>query len=226
MTEDGTLYDQAGSPLFAPLFAEKYRVQVAATDIQYQHTYLTWSERPQTPTSYGQAPFYSYVGHIDRNGQLKDIYGLPGDTMWIGGEFQRGGDAPPALYGRFRFGESKDYVRDVSWGAVLDLRAAQLHRLKQLEGGLSPGQFVWVQDLVEARPSETARTNSWRKVTGTDSCLNVRAEPSLSAGVTTCFADDVLVAETGERVTADGTEWVHIGTRWTQGGWVSAEFQK
>ena len=224
MAQDGAMYDQAGAPLFAPLFAEKYRIQIAATDIQYQHTYLTWEERPGTPTTYEQAPFYSYVGHIDRDGQLRDIYGLPGDTIWIGGEFQRDGGAPPALYGRFRFGDSQDYVRDVSWGAVLDLRTAELHRLTQLEGGLRPGQFVWVQDLVEVRAPETAAPNAWRRVSGTGSCLNVRSEPSLSAPVRACLADDVLVADTGERVTTDGIDWVHIGTRWAPGGWVSAEF--
>ena len=228
-TDDaGYFYDGAGTRLFGPLFAEQYRMTIASADPQYQHTYVTWDERPpNTQLGWLQQPWYSYVGHIDRDGQLKDLYGLPGDTLWIGGEFPRQGDGALALFGRFRFGTSRDYVQDVSFGAVLDLGNGEVHRFAELDASRPAGSFVWMQDLVTTPLDEvTARRPPFDRVTGAGDCLNVRREPSLSAPVITCLADDVLVGELGQRATADGVDWVYVRTPGSMAGWASAEFLK
>jgi hypothetical protein len=224
--ESGTYYDGAGTPLFGPLFAEKFKPQVVVADEQYQHTYLQWSERPNTPTSWEQSPYYQYVARVDRDGQMRELYGLPGDTMWISGEFRRGGDKPPALFGRFRFGESKDYVRDVSFGAVLDLERATVHRFSELDAGRPDGSFAWMHDLVELPEPERGPQTGFLRVTGAGTCLNVRETPGPTGRVFTCLADDVLVGDFGLRQTVDGVEWAQVRTPGGYAAWAAVEFLK
>ena len=219
------LYDQAGGFLFGPLFAEQYRAQVAATDIQYQHTYLTWAET-DFKTGWSANPYYSYVGHIDRDGQLRDLWALPGDTLWITGEFPRSGDAPPALFGRFRFGTSTDYVRDVSFGAVLTLADGKVHRFTELDAARPEGSFVYLQALVTSVQLEKSPGRApFYRVTGAGDCLNIRESPSLTARVFVCLADDVLVGgmETPPQTLA-GIEWRQVRTPGGMLGWASTEF--
>lgn len=219
------LYDQSGGFLFGPLFTEEYRVQVAATDIQYQHTYLTWAET-DFKTGWAQRPYYSYVGHIDRDGQIRDLWALPGDTLWITGEFPRSGDAPPALFGRFRFGASLDYVRDVSFGAVLTLADGKVHRFTELDAARPDGSFVYLEDVVSGVQLEKSDGRApFYSVTGAGDCLNVRESPSLSARVLVCLADDVLVGgmETPPQTVA-GIEWRQVHTPGGLLGWASTEF--
>jgi hypothetical protein len=225
-TNAGTYHDATGQALFGPLFAEKFKPQVVVADHQYQHTYLQWSERPNTPTSWEQSPYYQYVARIDRDGQMRELYGLPGDTMWISGEFRRTGDKPPALFGRFRFGESKDYVRDVSFGAVLDLETGTLHRFTELDAKRPDGSFAWMQELVEAPLSERPHSNAFLRVTGAETCLNVRETPGTTGNVITCLADDVLVGDFGMRQSVDGIEWAQVRTPGGYAAWASTEFMK
>ena len=223
-TNAGTYHDATGQALFRPLFAEQYRPHIAVADQQYQHTYLQWSERPNTPTSWEQSPYYQYVARIDRDGQMRELYGLPGDTMWISGEFRRTGDKPPALFGRFRFGESKDYVRDVSFGAVLDLETGTLHRFTELDAKRPDGSFAWMQELVEAPLSERPHSNAFLRVAGAETCLNVRETPGTTGNVITCLADDVLVGDFGMRQSVDGIEWAQVRTPGGHAAWASMEF--
>ncbi len=197
---------------------------LVVADQQYQHTYLHWTEQASFHTSWETAPFYNYVARIDRDGQMREIYGLPGDTMWISGEFQRSGDKPPALFGRFRFGTSKDYVRDVSFGAVLDLQTAKLHRFTELDAARPSGSFVWMYDLLQTPLADGSEVTGFLRVAGAETCLNVREQPSLSARVVTCLADDVLLAEMGLRSSDGAIEWVQVRTPGQYLGWASAEF--
>jgi hypothetical protein len=222
----GNYYDGAGTKLFGPLFSEQYRMSIVSADPQYQHTYVTWSEADfSKPTSWLQQPWYSYLGHIDRAGQMKDLYALPGDTLWISGEFPRQGDGALALFGRFRFGTSRDYVAGVSFGGVLDLQTAQVHRFTELDAARPPGSFAWMQDLVAlSQESPTGGQLYWLRATGAGDCVNVREAPSLSSRVLTCLADDVLVGNRGQRQTADGLDWILVRTPGNQSGWMSVQY--
>ena len=222
--ESGTYYDGAGQALFGPLFAEQYKPQIVVADQAYQHTYVQWAESPGTPTSWEQSPYYEYVARIDRDGQMRELYGLPGDTMWIGGEFRRNGGKPPALFGRFRFGQSNDYVRDVSFGSVLDLETAKLHRFAELDANRPDGSFTWMQDLVQLTPAENGPQTGWLRVTGAETCLNVRETPGSGGRVFTCLADDVLVGDFGLRQTVDGSEWAQVRTPGGNAAWASTDF--
>jgi hypothetical protein len=68
------------------------------------------------------------------------------------------------------------------------------------------------------------QTGPFARVTGTGSCLKVRAEPSLSGEVLTCAADGVLLRDTGDTRTTDGAEWVSVMTPAGTPGWASAAF--
>ncbi len=222
----GVYYDQAGTALFGPLFDEKYKPQIAVADPQYQHTYLTWAET-NFKIGWIAQPYYSYVARIDRDGQMREVFGLPGDTMWIGGEFPRTGDKPPALFGRFRFGTTIDYERDVSFGAVLDLATGKLRRFAELDGARPRGSFVWMEDLVTTPQPERGESRApFYRVSGAGDCLNIREAPSTSARVLTCLADDVLVGDMGQLQAAGGIQWRLVRTPGYQVGWASTEFLK
>jgi hypothetical protein len=62
------------------------------------------------------------------------------------------------------------------------------------------------------------------RVIGTGSCLNVRAEPSESAGVLTCAADGVLLQDLGQAAEADGRTWAMVMTPAGEQGWAAAEY--
>ncbi len=63
------------------------------------------------------------------------------------------------------------------------------------------------------------------RVTGTGSCLNLRAEPSLSAEALTCLADGVLLFADSRTTEADGVTWLQVlNSPSFPDGWVSTEF--
>ena len=228
-TAKGEFFDQAGGLLFGPLFAEQYAPQIVVADPEYQQTYLTWSERAARKR-WTEAPSYTYVARIDRDGQMREAYALPGDTLWIQGEFRRAGDVPPALFGRFRFGsEGGGSGANTSFGAVLDLATAKVHPLAELTAGAGGAQFAYVQGLVQLRsPEHGAQTGSLR-VTGTSDCLNVREKPTLDAKVVGCYADGVLLAQADEQQNfagSNGITWSLVLTPDGRFGYASTEFLK
>jgi hypothetical protein len=62
------------------------------------------------------------------------------------------------------------------------------------------------------------------RVTGTNSCLNVRAEPSITGQVLACMADGVLLTDSGESQTIDGVTWVRVTTPAHIQGWAAATY--
>lgn len=58
------------------------------------------------------------------------------------------------------------------------------------------------------------------RVTGTDSCLNIRTEPSITAQVLYCAADGVLLTDSGET----SGNWVSVTTPGGVEGWASATY--
>jgi hypothetical protein len=62
------------------------------------------------------------------------------------------------------------------------------------------------------------------RVTGTNSCLRVRAAPSLSGEVLACMADGVLLQDAEDTVDADGQTWARVMTLGGVQGWASAGY--
>jgi hypothetical protein len=62
------------------------------------------------------------------------------------------------------------------------------------------------------------------RVVDTGSCLNVRAEPGMTADVLACAADGVLLRDTGESREVDGATWRRVATPAGIEGWASEEF--
>ena len=64
-------------------------------------------------------------------------------------------------------------------------------------------------------PARSIGTNVWVIVSGPGGCSNVRAEPSLTAAILTCLANDSTVFVSDGPVSADGYRW----WKTTAGGW-------
>jgi|GEM_PF-1603332 len=60
--------------------------------------------------------------------------------------------------------------------------------------------------------------------TGAGDCLNVREQPSTSAPVVQCFADNVLLKNLNQEQQAGGITWKKVRTPTGKEGWASAEF--
>jgi len=220
----GGYFDQAGTRLFGPQFGQ-YEPRGLVADHQYQHSYLTWSERTFAGP-WTEQPSYQYVGHIDRDGQMKDAYGLPGDTLWLTGEFQRSGDAPPALYGRFRFGEQGGNPAKTSFAGVLDLATAEVRPLSLPTADAALHQWAYVQGRVQVGQPE-GDTAGVVQVTGTGDCLNVRGKPTLESPAFACYVDGVVLGTYGSQgrfAGASGLTWSLVITPDGRSGYASAEF--
>jgi hypothetical protein len=103
--------------------------------------------------------------------------------------------------------------------AVLDLSTAEYRLLTEHFLSEMPSLATYGRTYVAA-----VHFGPFARVTGTSSCLNVRAEPSLSAQVLTCMADGVLLTDAGETQGADGVTWVRVTTPDNTVGWASAAF--
>jgi hypothetical protein len=62
------------------------------------------------------------------------------------------------------------------------------------------------------------------QVTGTGSCLNVRAEPSITGQVLACMADGVLLHDNGETKVTDEGMWESVTTPNGTQGWASGNY--
>jgi hypothetical protein len=62
------------------------------------------------------------------------------------------------------------------------------------------------------------------RVVNTGACLNVRAEPAMTAAVLACAADGVLLHEIGETREASGATWRRVVTPAGVEGWASSQY--
>ena len=62
------------------------------------------------------------------------------------------------------------------------------------------------------------------RVTDAGTCLNVRAEPTTTAEVLGCFADNVLLGDLAESDVDGDITWRQVRTPGGEIGWASAEF--
>jgi hypothetical protein len=71
---------------------------------------------------------------------------------------------------------------------------------------------------------QAVQAGPFARVSGTNSCLNVRAEPSATGQVLACMADGVLLTDSGESQTTDGVTWVRVTTPTHVQGWSAATY--
>jgi len=108
--------------------------------------------------------------------------------------------------------------------------------LPELLGGIQ-GPYITQVDLEtgDFRPVNTGinlgrnllqavQAGPFARVSGTNSCLNIRAEPSITGQVLACMADDVLLTDSGESQTIDGVTWVRVTTLAHNQGWAAATY--
>jgi hypothetical protein len=93
---------------------------------------------------------------------------------------------------------------------------------------LIPGPFLSPERPDYSALGRTAvqavQTGPFARVTGTNSCLRVRAAPSLSGEVLDCMVDGVLLTDLEDTVDADGQTWARVMTPGGVQGWASAGY--
>jgi hypothetical protein len=115
------------------------------------------------------------------------------------------------------------YPEDADYGspipAILDLSAGIYNLIPGPFESNQPGYSSLGRTAVHA-----VQVGPFARVTGTGSCLNVRAEPSLSGQVLTCMSDGVLLQDMEDARDADGQTWVRVMTPGHMQGWASAGY--
>lgn len=69
-----------------------------------------------------------------------------------------------------------------------------------------------------------ARAGTFAVVSAGGDCLNVRLEPSTTAGTLGCFPDGTLLADRGETRETGGTTWLAVMEPGGRAGWASLDF--
>jgi Bacterial SH3 domain. len=121
---------------------------------------------------------------------------------------------------------SKDDRAIISIQAPGSEYGTPLPAILHLDGGgynLIPGPFKSERPGYSSLGRTAVRavqTGPFARVTGTGSCLKVRAEPSLNGEVLTCAVDGVLLRDTGQT----NGDWVSVMTPGGTQGWASAAF--
>jgi len=96
---------------------------------------------------------------------------------------------------------------------IVDMDTGEVHSLADTWEG---------SQALSARGILSLRTGSFALVTGTGSCLNVRAKPAASAEVLACAADNVLL--TVVEPDQPGPDWLHVITPGGIEGFVSSGY--
>ena len=99
--------------------------------------------------------------------------------------------------------------------AITDIDAAEAHLLASPFNQPPFGG----RDLIRA-----VVRGPFARVVNTGSCLNVRAEPAMTASALTCAADGVLLRDTGETQEIDGVAWLRVVTSAGAEGWASSQY--
>ena len=163
---------------------------------------LTWRAGP-TPENQS-----TYFGVL-KNGALTSIHSTDASTSiiwdWLNQSVAFGNVTLPGVYAPL-------------YPAMFDLASGQITVL-ELFGPVGSdaynGQRNYVR-LVEPGP--------FFRVAGAGDCLNVREQPSTTAGVLGCYADNVLFKDLGAEQQAGGITWWKVQTPDGKEGWASREF--
>jgi len=98
---------------------------------------------------------------------------------------------------------------------IVDMETGEVHSIADTWEG---------SQALSARGILSLQTGSLARVIGTGSCLNLRAEPSLSAEVLACAADNVLLTVVEPHQPAP--DWLHVITPGGVEGFVSRDYVK
>jgi hypothetical protein len=199
-TDDGRVLRTDGSEFLAldlPPSAEI--IDLAVQPEPAPQTAVVWFEEEGASGSY-------YLGLVEPEGRFRKVY-RTGDLVLLGGwldalvygnagvQPERLPVPPPQFY--------------LAWlPAALDLQGGAAAPI--LEPFLERQGRNLVQAIVEG---------PFARVVGTGSCLNVRAEPSMSSVVLACAADDVLLQDIGQ-----SGHWLHVATPAGEVGWAAADY--
>ena len=103
---------------------------------------------------------------------------------------------------------------------MMDLNTGEI-QLLELYGPAFSDAYAFERNRVRAYEA-----GPFLRVTGAGDCLNVREQPSTTAPVVQCFADNVLLKDLNQEQPAGGITWLKVQTPTGKEGWASAEFLK
>ncbi len=103
--------------------------------------------------------------------------------------------------------------------AILDLKSGIYQLITDAFTSVTPPYRPYGRALVHA-----VQIGPFARVVGTGSCLNIRAMPSQYGDIVTCASDGVLLYDSIERRSVDGTIWIRVATPQRATGWASSEF--
>jgi hypothetical protein len=210
-SKDGRLLRSDGSE-FLDLGEDVTSVNIWRKNIQLdpsgEQLAIVW--RTQGPGQTGQ----NYLAEITTDGRLTRAFSL-GEYAGVGGWVDS-----KLLVGNASFTPQELGVTDANFfgylPALYDLDAGQLHPVKQpFHDPPFGGQRNHVQAVLHG---------PFARVVNTGACLNVRAEPAMTADALTCAADGVLLRDTGETREVGGVTWRRVLTPAGVEGWASSQY--
>ncbi len=219
-TNDGRLLLSDGTPIFAPPDADPYlyRRSVLGSFSEHQdgQVLVYWELPIPTPRPVDYVDRFAVaVLDISRGSSLVsrqwELDGYLAAVGWWSANDDR------AAVSIVPEDATHSYSNQTPLPAILDLRTGTFNLIPSPFKSDMPGYSSLGRTTVRA-----VQIGPFARVTGTGSCLKVRAEPSLSGGVLTCAADGVLLRDTGATRTTDGAEWVSVMTPGGMQGWASS----
>jgi len=203
-TEDGRLLRSDGSEVLAP--GEKASVADIAADANSERFAVTWWTEALSQYRFGIfSPDGTPVSAYSLSGYAR-VGGWLSDTLVAGNVYVPWGLLPTLEPG----GYAINFVP-----AILDLATGEAHPL----AGAFHEPPLFGRNYIQA-----VLHGPFARVVNTGSCLNVRAEPGMSAAVLACAADGVLLRDTGEARQADGAIWQRVVTPAGVEGWASTQY--
>jgi len=152
----------------------------------------------------------NHYGTYEVTGAVERLYGFAGITpsVVVSGDLTARPNVCPTRQG--------EAVAPGAFPAILQVEEGQLY-------------FIRNPFMPDACPSgATVVFGMWDgpfvTVTGTGSCLNVRANPRADADIVTCLADSALLRITGSETELDGIRWRGVLTMDGRPGWAASEF--
>jgi hypothetical protein len=201
-TEDGRLLRSDGSQILA--VGQDAWVSDVVPDASGERLAAGWRE---------SANQYRF-GIFSRDGKPMSAYSLPdfvGVGGWLTDTLVVGNAVPPGLLPTPLPGGYETSIPPT----IFDLQTGEAHALAGPFREAPLGGHNEVQAVLHG---------PFARVVNTGSCLNVRAEPAMTASTLTCAADGVLLRDTGETRNVDGIVWCHVVTPAGVEGWATSQF--
>jgi hypothetical protein len=202
-TSDGRLLGPDGTVLVGlPDAAPGYPVTlVGSVTGEKSSAVLQWYGGDQA------SPGYAYIAELSPGKDTTDLY--TEQIVYLGGWLPKRNQAVISIDGQ----------GPQPYPALLDMSTGEFSVITNPFNGGESVDADTGRDIVVG-----AAEGPFVEVKGTDSCLNVRAEPSMSGEVRTCVYDHGILQYLGDTQTAEGSDWLRVMTLTGTQGWVSKEF--